>query len=276
VVVEMVYRTKRLIFAAMSSFSIVIICRNDSHVIGRSLESLLGITDDIVVYDNGSTDGTQEIVKKLGARLYEGKWEGFGATKAKAIALAKYDWILNLDADEAVDDELNNTLKNWVPSSGKIVYTVAFKNFLGERHLKWGEWGSDFHVRLFNRKTVKWDEAPVHENLLMPDDITVQKLKGHIIHRTMEDIQDYSNKMVNYAMLSAEKYFQQGKKASWWKIRLSPGYTFIHYFILKLGFLDGYWGYVSAKMTAWYTFMKYARLRELIKKDGKSESPKAG
>src|SRR5690349_24377680 len=100
----------------MSSLSIVIICRNEAHVIGRSLESLRGITDDIVIYDNGSTDGTQEIVKKHGARLYEGKWEGFGPTKTKAIALAKYDWILNLDADEAVDDELNKTLKEWKPS----------------------------------------------------------------------------------------------------------------------------------------------------------------
>ena len=258
----------------MSFLSIVIICKNEAHVIGRSLESLRGITDDVVVYDNGSTDGTQEIVKRSGARLYEGKWEGFGPTKTKAISLAKYDWILNLDADEAVDEELNRTLLDWKPSSDNIVYTVAFKNYLGERHLKWGEWGRDFHIRLFNRKTVEWDEAPVHENLVMSKEIEVHKLKGHVLHRTMEDIRDYSNKMVRYAMLSAEKYFHQGKKASWWKLRLSPSYTFIHYFILKLGFLDGYWGYVSAKMTAWYTFMKYARLRELYKKDGKTGSPK--
>src|SRR6476619_7565592 len=106
----------------MSFLSIVIICKNESHVIGRSLESLRGITDDIIIYDNGSTDGTQDIVKASGARLYEGKWEGFGPTKTKAIALAKYDWILNLDADEAVDEELNKTLQSWKPSSDNIVY----------------------------------------------------------------------------------------------------------------------------------------------------------
>jgi len=81
----------------------------------------------------------------------------------------------------------------------------------------------------------------------------------------MKDIHDYAAKMVKYAMLNGEKYYKQGKKASWFKLRLSPGFTFFNYYILKLGFLDGHAGYICARMTAYYTFLKYARLKELNK-----------
>ena len=247
----------------MALFSIVIVCRNEAHIIERSLSSMLGCTDDILVYDNGSTDGTQNLVRNAGVRLIEGSWEGFGPTKNKAIAEAKYDWILSLDADEALDPALKETLLQWKPVNDAEVYNISFKNFLGERHLAYGEWGHDTHIRLFNRHKVKWDDAPVHEKLIFSKGTQVKKLKGYVLHRTMKDLRDYSNKMVFYAMLGADKYFQQGKKASWFKLHLSPGFNFFKFYILQLGFLDGYAGYFSARMTTWYTFMKYARLKEL-------------
>ncbi len=247
----------------MAIFSIVIVCRNEAHIIERSLSSLMGSTDDILVYDNGSTDGTQDLVRNKGVRLIEGGWEGFGPTKNKAIAEAKHDWILSLDADEALDPALKESLLQWKPGNDTEVYNMAFKNFLGERHLAYGEWGKDNHIRLFNRRMVKWDDAPVHEKLILPPGVQVKKLNGYVLHRTMKDLRDYSNKMVYYAMLGADKYFHQGKKASWFKLHLSPGFNFFKFYILQLGFLDGYPGYFSARMTAWYTFMKYARLKEL-------------
>ena len=254
---------KHGIFVNMQPFSVVIICKNEAHIIGRSLQSLEGITDDIVVYDNGSTDGTQELVRTYNARLIEGEWQGFGNTKNKAIAQAKYDWILSLDADEGIDEILKQELKKWSPSSPKEVVNFTFKNFLGDRHLAFGEWGKDSHIRLFNRQFVHWDEAPVHEKLVIPPDRVLKHMKGAVLHRTMIDLKDYSKKMVHYAMLGAEKYFEQGKKASWVKLHLSPQFNFFRFYFLQLGFLDGYAGYFSAKMTAWYTFMKYARLKEL-------------
>lgn len=247
----------------MSTFSVVIVCRNEAASIGRTLQSLDGISDNILVYDNGSTDATKEIVRKFKTTLHEGPWEGFGKTKQKAIGLAQHDWILSLDADEAIDEQLKHSLINWQPRDDKEVYDLQFKNFLGEKHLKYGEWGGDHHVRLFNRKLVNYNDAPVHETLVFPEGIAVKKLKGFILHQTMRDMDEYASKMVTYAMLNAEKYFQHGKKASWAKIRLSPLFTFFNYYILKLGFLDGHAGYVCAKMTAWYTFLKYARLKEL-------------
>lgn len=250
----------------MASISIVIVCRNEAGIIARTLQSLQGVSDDIIVYDNGSTDGTQAIVQQLPVRLQEGSWEGFGKTKNKANALARYDWVLSLDADEAIDEELKASLQAFDTNTAQAVYDVSFKSFLGNKQIRYGEWGGDHHIRLFNRKEVSWNEAPVHEELQIPTGFSVKKIKGHVLHYSMTDIKDYGSKMLQYAMLNGEKYFRQGKKATWFKLRLSPGFAFFHYYILKLGFLDGYEGYLCAKMTANYTFLKYARLRELWKK----------
>jgi glycosyltransferase involved in cell wall biosynthesis len=249
----------------MQLLSVVIICKNEEDVIGKTLQSLEGLCDDIIVYDNGSADNTIEQVKKFDIQLHQGTWEGFGKTKNKAIALAKYDWILSLDADEAIDQELKKSLLALKLTDVKDVYEIKFKNFLGNKYLKYGEWGSDKHIRLFNRKKTQWDDAPVHEELIIPEGAVIIKLNGHVLHQTMKDINDYAVKMVRYAMLNAEKYHRQGKRSSWFLIRLAPGFTFFNYYILKFGFLDGYAGYVCARMTAYYTFLKYARLRELNK-----------
>jgi glycosyltransferase involved in cell wall biosynthesis len=249
----------------MQQLSVVIICKNEAAVIGATLQSLQGLTDDIIVYDNGSTDDTVAIARQFNARLHQGSWEGFGKTKTKANNLAKNDWILSLDADERIDEKLKQSLLAVRPVNENTVYRLRFKNFLGKKYLKHGEWGNDWHIRLFNRKQVHWNDEPVHEALIMPPGTKIIKLAGSVLHQTMKDLHEYSHKVVYYAMLSADKYFRQGKKASWFKIRLSPGFNYFNSYILKLGFLDGHEGYACAKMTAHYTFLKYTRLRELWK-----------
>ena len=256
----------------MKQISVVIVCKNEAGVIGATLQNLHGLTDDIIVFDNGSTDDTVSIVRQFNVKLHQGSWEGFGKTKAKANNLAKYDWILSLDADEQVDEELKFSLLKFEPDSDKIVYDLKFKNYLGHKLIKYGEWGNDFHIRLFNRNIVQWNNELVHETLLLPPNVKVEKMKGTIVHQTMNDLNEYAQKTVHYAMLSAEKYYLQGKRPSWFKINLSPVFNFLNYYILKLGFLDGFEGYVCAKMTAHYTFLKYARLKELWNKQVSPDS----
>lgn len=248
----------------MPGLSVVIVCKNEAGIIGSTLQSLEGLTDDVIVYDNGSTDNTVEMIKKFNVHLHQGSWEGFGKTKNKAIALAKYDWVLSLDADEAIDEELKRSLLALPLGDEKAVYEIRYRNFLGDKYLKYGEWGNDRHTRLFNRKAVNWDDAPVHEQLQVPQGMVTKRMNGYILHRTMKDIPDYASKMLNYAMLNAEKYYRQGRKASWFKMRMAPGFSFIKHYIFMGGFLDGHAGYVCARMTAYYTFLKYARLKELI------------
>ena len=164
----------------MQSLSVVIVCKNEADIIATTLQSLQGLTDDVVVYDNGSTDDTVAIARQFPVKVYEGAWEGFGKTKNNAIALARHDWILSLDADEAIDDELKNTLRASSFSDDMVLYEIKFKNFFGDKWLKHGEWGNDKHIRLFNRKKVSWDEAPVHEELVFPEGTRIDKLKGYI------------------------------------------------------------------------------------------------
>src|SRR5258705_9470678 len=144
------------LFCSMQRLSVVIVCKNGAGVIGETIKSFSGLTDDILVYDNGSTDNTTVIVKQSNARLVEGSWEGFGKTKNKANALAKYEWILSLDADEAIDEELKQNILQQNLADGRKVFEFKFKNFLGSKWLRFGEWGYDKHIRLFNRMKVKW------------------------------------------------------------------------------------------------------------------------
>jgi glycosyltransferase involved in cell wall biosynthesis len=253
----------------MQQLSVVIICKNEEGVIGQTLQSLEGLSDDIIVYDNGSTDNTIELVSKFNVQLHRGKWEGFGKTKNKAIAIAKYDWILSLDADEAVDEELKRSLLQWQPGNDTTVYELAFKNYFGNKYIKHGEWGRDHHIRFFNRKKVGWNDAAVHESLLIPSGAATKRIKGFIIHRTLRNLNEYKEKLQGYAMLGAEKYYKQGKKANWLKLNLSPFFTFANYYFIKLGFLDGREGYILARMTARYTYLKYERLKELNRESGK-------
>ncbi len=232
-------------------------------MIGKTLESFAGLTDDIVVYDNGSTDGTQEIVKKVGANLFTGSWEGFGKTKNKANSLAKYNWILSLDADEAIDDDLKHSLLQLPCNSEKTVYDLLFRNFIGDQYLKYGEWGKDHHIRLFNRNDVTWNDAAVHEQLIIPGDMQVQRLKGYVLHRTANNFTEFENKMVGYASLNAQKYFKQGRKTWLGKQWLSTIFSFFQNYIFRLGFLDGKPGFKCARISARYTFLKYATLKEL-------------
>lgn len=250
----------------MQRLSVVIVCKNGAKVIGETIKSFSGLTDDILIYDNGSTDGTREIVKQNNARLVEGTWEGFGKTKNKANALAKYDWILSLDADEAIDEEMKDNLLKEQLTDEKKVFEFKFKNFLGNKWLRFGEWGNDKHIRLFNRKEIKWNDADVHESLLLPKDVKVISCPGYVLHKTAASFSEYEIKMENYAMLNAAKYFKQQKTSGSLKMVFSAIFSFLKNYFFKLGFLDGVTGYHCARINARYTFLKYKRLDELRSK----------
>lgn len=245
-------------------FSIVIVCKNEGAVIHHVLQSAQTITDDVLVYDNGSTDDTITIAARYpNVRVHKGAWLGFGKTKQAATLLAKHDWVLSLDADEALDQQLQQQLATLQLNNEKVAYKLQYKNFLGSKHIRWGEWGFDAHIRLFNRRHITWNDAPVHEELWIPKETTIQKLSGSVLHRTVKDTATYSNKVVKYALLNAEKLKARGKKATFLKRYISPPFAFVKYYVFMLGFLDGWEGLLCARMTSYYTFLKYARLHEL-------------
>jgi len=250
----------------MQMLSVVIVCKNGAKVIGETIKSFSGLTDDILIYDNGSTDDTKEMVNQSNARLIEGSWEGFGKTKNKANALAKHDWILSLDADESIDEQLKENLLQLNLADESKVYEFKFKNFLGDKWLRYGEWGNDKHIRLFNKKKISWNDADVHESLLLPTEVKVISIPGNVLHKTAPDITAYEKKMENYAALNAEKYFKQQKRSGSFKMFFSAVFSFIKNYFFKLGFLDGATGYHCARINARYTFLKYKGLNELWRK----------
>lgn len=246
-----------------NQLSVVIICRNEAAIIGKTIAAAKACTDDIVVVDSGSTDGTQAIVTSLGARLIETGWEGYGPNKNKGVAAAQHDWILSIDADEIPDETLQAELQQLSFTDISVVYNIRFRVFLGQQMIRFGEWSNDRHIRLYNRRHGGWNDAAVHEGLVFPAETSTVTLKGYIHHYTSRNIADFATKTVNYAMLNAQKYHQQGKRAGWLKCRLAPAFSFVKNYLFRLGFLDGEAGYTVAKMNAWYTWLKYARLREL-------------
>ena len=247
------------------SISVVIICKNEAHIIGKTIAAVQAFTDDVVVVDSGSTDGTQQVATATGAMLIETDWEGYGLNKNKGVAVAKHDWILSLDADEVVDNTLAEELRTLPLQDPTVVYNILFRVFFGNQMIRFGEWANDQHIRLYNRTTISWNEAAVHEGLVFPANTKTVTLKGYIHHYTSKNLEDLTAKTKHYAMLNAEKYHQRGKKAGWIQCIAAPVFSFIKNYIFRLGFLDGAAGFTVARMNAWYTWLKYVRLRELRK-----------
>lgn len=246
--------------------SAVIITKNEAHIIGATLKSLDAVVNEIVIVDSGSTDETVTICKSFGAHVIETTWDGYGANKNKGIDAAVNDWILNIDADEALDETLRHSIQQAHLQDENTVYEFNFKNFFCSKWIRFGEWAGDKHVRLFNRKKVRWNSAAVHESLSIDSNTVAVQLKGNILHYTTKDMDEYITKTVAYAKLNAQKYFAQGKKAGFFKLWLAPGFTFFQHYVLRLGFLDGWEGFLIAKTTGWYTFLKYSFLKELHRK----------
>ncbi len=245
------------------NISVVIITKNEAHIIANTLQSLQPVIQDIVIVDSGSTDDTLAICKQFNATVIETDWSGYGINKNKGIAAAKYDWILSLDADEAIDEELKQSIVQLALQNECEVFDIRFKNFFCNKWIRFGEWGFDRHIRLFNRKKVQWNNVAVHENLIFPEGVTVSKLKGNILHYTVQNREEYDAKTDYYARMNAKKYVTAGKKASLFKLYFSPVFAFLQHYIFRLGFLDGAEGFIIAKTTARYTFLKYRYLKEM-------------
>ena len=246
--------------------SVVIITKNEEKQIGKTLQALVGLSDDIIIVDSGSTDNTIAVSKQFPVvTIMETVWLGYGATKNLGIEKAKYDWILSLDADEVPDEKLKQSLDQINLENKNIIYSITRENYFCNKRIKFGEWSSDTHMRVFNRSMAKWNDALVHEDLDVKPGIKVINLEGKIKHYTSASVNDYIEKTMNYARLHAEKNFKQGKKASFIKLYVAPAFGFIKHYFFELGFLDGYEGYLIAKTTAWYGFLKYAYLRDLTR-----------
>jgi glycosyltransferase involved in cell wall biosynthesis len=247
----------------MVPLSIVIITKNEAEMIASCINAAKFITDDIIIVDNGSTDGTIRIAHDQGCCVYAENWKGYGANKNKGIAHAKYNWILSVDADEIADAALVAALHELVLDDPNVVYDIKFKSYYGQKLIRFGSWGRDHHIRLFNRKAVRWSESPVHETLILPAGVSIKKLAGHLHHYSVRDAAEFMSKADHYACLSAGKYLMNNKKPTFLKLHIAPLFHFIKNYIVFLGFMDGKAGWDIARMISKHTRLKYRLLKEM-------------
>ena len=247
-----------------SDLSVVIIANNASLRIGEVIGAARQISDDIIVLDSGSEDGTVDIATDLGARIYHQEWLGYSATKNIGNALAHHDMILSLDSDEVLSHELIDTLSDLTFESGTI-YELDRANYFSGQRIRFSHWNPDHIPRLFNRNHARWKGDFVHEKLSYDPGMKIKLLRGKLIHYSYENFQQRLDKVRNYARLSAHERFQNGKRTNMiWAFFSSVSKFFITYF-LHLGILDGVAGFQIALTDACQTWQRSKIMVDLQK-----------
>jgi glycosyltransferase involved in cell wall biosynthesis len=240
--------------------SAVLITRNAAALLAACLDSL-AFADEIVVVDSGSNDGTVDLARKMGARVVQKEWLGFGQQKQFAVEQASHDWVLCVDADERVSPELARSIESALAAPASPVYRMARRNrFLG-RWLAHGEGYPDWSPRLFNRLNARWSDDLVHEKVLFA--VTPGTLEGDLMHDSSDDLSTYLERQNRYTTLAARQAFEQGRGANILHLVFSPVVRFIKFYIMRLGFLDGLPGLLHISIGCMNSYVKYMKLIEL-------------
>ena len=245
----------------MNKLSVVIITFNEARNIKRAIQSVENIADEIIVVDSFSTDKTQAICESLNVSFYQQKWLGYAEQKNYANSLVNFPTIFSLDADEALDKELEQEILKLKKVGFKEVYVVnRMTNYCGQ-WIKHSGWYPDKKVRIFPKIT-QW-EGIVHETLLFEKELNEIELLGHLEHYSYYSFEQHKQVADKYSYLTAQKMNSKGKKASALKPYLSAFGRFVSMYIIKLGFLDGKMGFKIAQISAKSNILKYQELRRL-------------
>jgi glycosyltransferase involved in cell wall biosynthesis len=248
----------------MIFLSVAIITFNEEKNIARCIASIKEIADEIIVVDSFSTDNTKSICLAEGVKFIEQPFLGYKEQKKFALDHCQFDFVLSLDADEAVSDELMASIK--VFKSKKSIadgYNFNRRSWFCNNWVYHGRWYPDKKLRLFRRNLVQITGINPHDKFDLPQNAKITYLKGDLLHYTVETLEDYKQQCNKFSTISAEHYFHSGKKASWFKILANPIFAFFSSYILHFGFLDGINGFTIAKGIANTTFMKYTKLKRL-------------
>lgn len=243
--------------------SVVVISKDAASQIGDCIDSVQ-FADEILVVDSGSVDETRAIAEVKGCRVVEKEWLGFGRQKQFAVSIAKHDWVLCLDVDERVSTALAASIGGAMAAPRANAYRMARRNrFLG-RWLAHGEGYPDWSLRMFHRAHASWSNDEVHEAVITTTEVGT--LSGDLLHDSAEEVTHYLAKQNRYSSLHADALYQQGVRAGYLKLFLSPLARFIKFYFLRLGFLDGGPGFAHVAIGCFAAFAKYAKLIELSKK----------
>ena len=253
--------------------SVIIICKNEADRIGRCLESVAGWAEEVIVLDSGSTDGTVEIARQYTTQVHQTDWPGYGRQKQRALEMAGQDWVLSMDADEALDEELRREIDHVLAQSQPAHhgYALTWLTHAFGRTLSFGHWART-PLRLVWRDRAHFTLATVHEKIEMAPESKIGLLEGPLHHWVFRDIDHARGKFDRYARLQAAERQQRGRRvrsaATPW---LKALFNFIDNYLLRNAFLDGRAGWTMSWLHADYTRKKYGYLREMGSERGKAK-----
>ncbi len=241
--------------------SATIITFNEEKNIKRCLESLEEVVNEIVIVDSFSTDKTIEICKLYTSKIYQQSFEGYGSQKNFATNKSQNDWILSIDADEVLSQELKNSISKLKENSNFDAYTFSrITNFCG-KWIKYGGWYPDTQLRLWNKNNGLWNDSNVHERIQLNEHASICKIKGDLLHYSYYNLGEYLDRINKYSDLKAKDLFSKGKKANVFTLLFKPFFKFFILYFLKLGILDGFYGFVIAISTSYSTFLNYIKIK---------------
>jgi glycosyltransferase involved in cell wall biosynthesis len=245
----------------MPPISATVIASNEAANLPRVLKSLSG-ADEIVVVDSGSTDATREIAASLGARVVCHEWPGFAAQKNFAVAQARFQWILSLDADEELNSRAQAAIELWKQGEPSAAgYRFARRACYLGRWIRHSGWYPDWKVRLFDRDRARWEGDYVHESVRVEGPL--ETLAGEILHYTCDSLEEHKRRIEFYTDLAARQMLQSGQRVNPVESALAPAWIFLNTYLFRLGVLDGYPGYLISRMAARYVTRKYQKWAEL-------------
>src|SRR5687767_332225 len=250
----------------MINISAVVITYNEENSIGRCLKTLRAVADEIIVVDSFSKDNTKAICMAEGVTFVEHPFEGHIQQKNFALTQASHEFVLSLDADEYLSDELMQSIKNLKQQGTPyMAYSMNRLTGIGGRWIYSTDWYPDRKIRLWCKSVGKWGGYNPHDTVVLSEGISVVHLKGNLMHDGYEDYEDLMAKAHQYARIFANAN-RNKKSSSIFKVLYKSFYTFFRNYFLKLGFTSGFDGLVISCANTYYTFFKYAMLRELNSK----------
>lgn len=242
------------------NLSLIVIAKNEAKDIGNCIKSVQELASEIIVLDSGSTDGTQEIARALGAVVYETDWPGDGIQKNRAISKATQPWILCLDADESLSKELHQEIRYTIQKDDGCfsAYSMPRSSSFCGQFMRHSGWWPDRIVRLFKQNSAHFTEPRTHATLIVQG--PVGKLSFPIIHRAIIELSESVEKMNLYSTEGARALYDRRVSSSFSKAIFKGLWTFFRVYFLRLGFLDGRRGFMLAIVNAEGTYYKYAKL----------------
>ena len=243
-----------------TGISVAMITKNEEAVIRRCLASV-SWADEIVVADTGSTDKTAAICRDLGCRVLEPGWHGFGRTKQMCVDQTSCNWVLSVDADEVVTDDLRDAILGLDLDAGNTAgYRIRRRTVYLGRSIRFSGWNRDFPLRLFHKGRGGFTRDSVHEQVLVRGE--VGRVDAELLHHSYPDLGTHLRKMELYSDLGAEKLAARGRRCGVVKPVLRGLFKFVNMYLFNLGFLDGREGLVLAVVSAFGVSLKYFRLWE--------------